>query len=393
MIFRRHSIGIKSRTGLRGAAILFVVCIPVLLGCGSGKFFLPTCQETNTCSGGGGGGSTTNSSYAYVANATLGTLAGFPLPTAAFTSLTGTTYNLGSTPSALAATPQGTFLYVATLAGPVVVYTIASNGTLTLGNGGDSVTSTFTPVWMTVDPTGNWLFLISSSTTTLLEYQINTTTGVLTQVGQGTALNTGSPTQVYVTPNDQNVYVALGTGGVDTFSFTSSSGALSNHLHLNPLNSGGAADNAITADKNSSFLFVGETGSNVRVLKIGTGGSLSEVSGSPFASQLGPASIVVDSTNAYVYVANRTASVITGYTLATTGVLTPLSSSPFQTGTGPSSMSLDSTGKYLLVTCVGGSPDLQVFSFDATTAGKLDSVTTAATGTAAAGAISLSVVP
>ena len=62
-----------------------------------------------------GGGNGTYSSYAYVANATTGTLAGFPVPTATFTTLTGTTYTLGTTPFALAATPKGTFLYVATL--------------------------------------------------------------------------------------------------------------------------------------------------------------------------------------------------------------------------------------------------------------------------------------
>jgi 6-phosphogluconolactonase len=56
-------------------------------------------------------------------------------------------------------------------------------------------------------------------------------------------------------------------------------------------------------------------------------------------------------------------------------------------------MSLDSTGQYLFVVNSGGSPDLQVFSFDATTGGKLDSVTSVATGTDPTGAVALSVVP
>jgi 6-phosphogluconolactonase len=382
-------MGAMPRTGiaLRATAIFFAACLFMAVGCGSGKFFVPTCQQTNSC----GGGSGTNSSYAYVANATLGTLAAFPLPTKPFTSLTGKTYTLGTPPSAIAATPKGTFLYVATVAGPVFVYSIASDGTLTLGNSGAAVVTALLPTWISVDPSGTWLFIVSSSSPQLLEFQINTTTGTLTQVGQGTTLNSGSPTQVYVTPNGQNLYVGLGLGGLDAFSFASSSGALSNHLHYAA--KGVSADNAIAADTKSAFLFVGEAGSGIRVFSIGTAAALTEISGSPFQSQLGPASIVVDPTNSHVYVANRTDSVITGYTLATTGALTALSSSPFQTGTGPSAMSLDSTGKYLLVTCVGGSPDLQVFSFDASDPGKLDSVATTATGTGAAGAISLSVVP
>ncbi|HVC89889.1 MAG TPA: hypothetical protein VND66_04615, partial [Acidobacteriaceae bacterium] len=63
------------------------------------------------------------------------------------------------------------------------------------------------------------------------------------------------------------------------------------------------------------------------------------------------------------------------------------------TGSAPTAISLDSTGKYLLVINAGGSPDLQVFSFDATIGGKLDSVVSTATGTDPAGAIALSVVP
>lgn len=369
------------------AVFVFLCCVVVTAGCGSGKFFVPTCQETNSC------GSTTYSSYAYVANASIGTIALFPLPKSSFTSLTGSTTNLGSQPSAIAATPSGTFLYVATAAGPVFVYSIGTNGALTLGNNGNQVTSTLNPTWMTIDPGGNWLFLVSHSSPQLLVFQIDTSTGALTQTSQGTIpLTAGNPTQVYVTPNGQNVYVGLATGGVDTFSFDSSSGTLSNHLHLAPR--GGGADNAIGGDNNSAFLFVGEAGTGIRVLSIGSGGSLSEISGSPFTSQqLGPKSIVVDPTNKYVYVANSTSNVITGYTLAASGALTPLSSSPFTTGTTPTAMSLDSTGKYLLVISNGGGPDLQVFSFDTTTAGKLDSVTTNSTGTDPTQPVSLAVVP
>jgi 6-phosphogluconolactonase (cycloisomerase 2 family) len=391
MIFQKHSVGAISPVcaAVGAAAILLVACLPVLTGCGSGKFFIPVCQETNSCGGGGG----TNSSYAYVGNSVADSLAVFPLPTAAFTSISGTTYPLGAQPTAMAATPNGSLLYVATTLGQVVVYTVA-NGVPTLGNGGSAVVSTITPAWIAIDPTGNWLFLISSSISALLEYQINPTTGVLTLVGPstGTALTSGgTPTQVYVAPNDQTVYVSSQFAGVDAFAFSSSTGALASQAHIS---SKGGADNALGSDSKSAFLFVGEAGTGIRVFTTGgANGALTEVSGSPFQSQLGPNSIVVDPTNSYVYVANKTANVITGYTLATSGALTPLPSSPYSTGSGPTSLSLDSTGKYLLVICAGGSPDLQVFSFDTTTGGKLDSVASSSTATSTAGAISLSVVP
>ncbi len=377
---------INSRNASTASALLAAIVLIGTTGCTG--FFVPTCQETNSCGGGNG----TYSSYAYVGNATTGTLTGFPVPTATFTTLTGTSYTLGTTPTALAATPNGAFLYVATLAGSIFVYTIGTNGVLTLGNGGSPVVQALYPTWMTIDPSGNWLFVVSKSSPQLLVFQINTSTGVITQTSQGTiVLSSGNPTQVYVTPNNQYVYIGLGPGGTDGFSFSSSTGVVSGKIHLVPIN--GASDNTFAADNNSAYLFVGEAGTGIRSLAIGTGGSLTEVTGSPFASQLGPQSIVVDPSNTYVYVANRTANVITGYTLGTGGTLTPLSSSPFSTGSAPNAMSLDSTGTYLFVVNSGGSPDMQVFSFDSTVAGKLDTVTSVATGTDPTGAVALSIVP
>lgn len=366
--------------------MLAAFCLIGTTGCGG--FFIPVCQANNSCGGGNG----TYSSYAYVGNATTGTLTGFPIPTATFTTLTGSSYTLGTTPTALAATPKGSFLYVATLAGSIFVYNIGTNGTLTLGNNGSPVVQALYPTWMSIDPSGNWLFVVSKSSPQLLIFQINTSTGTITQTSQGTVrLSTGNPTQVYATPDNQYVYIGLGPGGTDGFTFNSSTGVVSGKTHLVPLN--GASDNTFTADTDSAYLFVGEAGTGIRSFTIGTGGKLTEVSGSPFATQLGPQAIVVDSTNTYVYVANRTANVITGYTLGTGGSLTPLSTSPFSTGSAPNAMSLDSTGKYLFVVNSGGSPDMQVFSFDPTTAGKLDSVTSVATGTDPTGAVALSVVP
>lgn len=377
---------LNSRNASIASALLAAIVLIETTGCSG--FFIPVCQANNNCGGGNG----TYSSYAYVANATTGTLAGFPVPTATFTTLTGTTYTLGTTPTALAATPNGAFLYVATLAGSIFLYTIGTNGVLTLGNSGTPVVQALYPTWMTIDPSGNWLFVVSKSSSQVLIFQINTSTGTITQTSQGTiALSSGNPTQVYVTPDNQYVYIGLGPGGTDGFTFNSSTGVVSGKIHLVPLN--GASDNTFAADNNSAYLFVGEAGTGIRSLAIGTGGGLTEVTGSPFASQLGPQSIVVDPTNAYVYVANRTANLITGYTLGTGGTLTPLSTSPFSTGSAPNAMSLDSTGKYLFVVNSGGSPDMQVFSFDTTTAGKLDSVTSVATGTDPTGAVALSVVP
>lgn len=78
---------------------------------------------------------------------------------------------------------------------------------------------------------------------------------------------------------------------------------------------------------------------------------------------------------------NRTAGTISAFLLSNTGALTPVTGSPFATGSLPELMVEDKTDAYIAVICAGGSPDLQVFKFDATTAGALDSLATSKTGT------------
>ena len=53
----------------------------------------------------------------------------------------------------------------------------------------------------------------------------------------------------------------------------------------------------------------------------------------------------------------------------------------------------DATGNYLLAVDSGGSPDLEAYTFDSTTAGKLDSAFTSTTGTDPVGAIAIAAAP
>lgn len=338
-------------------------------------------------------------SYIYVANQTAGTITGLSLSSGTLAAIPGASYNLGTQPNALATTPNGSLLYLALQqTGSVYVYGVSSKGALTLGNSGQQVTSTYLPTYMTTDRTGNWLFLVSTSSPTLLEFQINPSTGVLVpppgNPSASITLAGGTPTQVYITPNNQFVFVGLGTAGVEIFAFNPSNGALSsNPLLLKSLNPNTNGDNAISSDANSQFLFVGETGSGVRVFTIGSNGTLKEVAGSPFSMVGAPDAIAMDPTNTYVYVSNHTSNTISGYTLGSTGTLTPLSTSPFTVGTAPIAMSLDASGQYMLVASFGGGPDLQVFSFDTASPGKLDVVTSTATGADPTGPISMAVAP
>ncbi|MGB8480893.1 MAG: beta-propeller fold lactonase family protein [Acidobacteriaceae bacterium] len=290
----------------------------------AGDFFVPLCQEYNDCTsttttgttgttsttattgttsttsttsttgmtGTTGTTSTTgspitpsasNSSFVYVSNANNGTIGTFAVASGQVRSVAQSTVNAPASPTAIAATPSGKFLYLATNDGAVYLNTIASNGNLQAGNNGNPVASATQPTWMSMDRTGKWLFVASSAAGGVQEFQIDAATGALHSGSQLPALDPGKPTEVYLTPDNQELFVALGKGGVDGFPFDPATGAVGTRQHLAPLH-GTSANNVLTSDIASRHLYVGEANTGIRAFSIGNGATLQEISGSPFGS-------------------------------------------------------------------------------------------------------------
>jgi 6-phosphogluconolactonase (cycloisomerase 2 family) len=362
---------------MRSVRSVLLVGLLALTGCG--KFFQP---ET------GGGGGTTSGDLLYVANSNASnlTIAGFTIASAKLSVTNSSPYSVGVTPYSVAVTPDNAFLYVGTLAG-IYVYTINSDGSLTVGNSGTPVGSSGA-VAMKVDTTGGYLLAADTSPAAYL-YTINSD-GTLTADGSAVPLDSGNTSHMVISPSDQLVYISLGTGGVDILTFDNGSATLSKTNLRIPPRSSGNSDAGLATDPNGKYLFVTETGVNgVRMMNIGSTGNVTEVSGSPFKTGLGPSSVMVDDTGAYVYVTNRTDGTVSGFTLTTSGTLSALSGSPFainnssgkaNAASAPVDIVEDNTSTYVAVACAGGSPDLAVFNFDTTTLGKLDSFATATTG-------------
>jgi 6-phosphogluconolactonase (cycloisomerase 2 family) len=274
-------------------------------------------------------------------------------------------------------------LYTGSLSGNIYAYTINNDGTLTIANSGGPVATGVSPITMKVDPTGQWLIVADLSPQVYL-FGIDASTGALTSQGKPVALDAGTTSNLYITPNGQYVFISLGTGGVDILTFNSTTGVISKlSQKLNPKSSSNA-DFGLASDPNSKYLFVTETGINaVRILNINTTGSstLTELATSPVKTGLGPTQVLVNSTGSYVYVTNRTDGTVSGFALSANGALTELSGSPYTTGALPVDMTDDQTGSYIAVVCAGGNPDLQVFSVDTATPGKLDAFASKTTGT------------
>jgi 6-phosphogluconolactonase (cycloisomerase 2 family) len=379
------SIRRKSSTGRRASLCLVTLAsfIPTLLLAGCGKFF-PPLSTTSTGSGTGSGTSSVGD-YLYAGN--LGTnplsIAGFVLANGALSTITGSNWSVSLEPTALAVTPDDSYLYVGSVAGGIYVFTIGTGGTLTLANDGAPVATGVEPIVLRVDPTGKFLLGADGFAGEAYVFQIGTG-GALTSISSSlVTLNTSvASTDLEIAPSGSYVFVSCGTAGIYTLSFNTSTGALAQvNGVLNPKQSGDA-DYGMAIAPSGSYLFAAETGIGaVRAFSISTSGVLTEMSGSPYSTGTGPYAVLVDSTGSYVYVTNRTDGTVSGFLLSATGALTAISGSPFSTGKLPSAIVEDKTATYIAVLDAGGGPDLQVFSFNATTAGALTSVATATTGT------------
>ncbi len=329
-----------------------------------------------------------------ISSGQLTTISTLALPTAA--------------PLALSVAPNGKFLYVST-AGGIYLYTIGSNGTLTLQN--NTPISQDTPNTMQVDATNSWLVESVSGMYQLNAIAINSSTGALAAIGeteQIIALPGSTVTQLAISPNDSSscgncyVFVGMSSDGTAVVRFNPGNanpfGSIGN---IRAVNSSGGA-NTVAVDPKNRLLYVGETTAlpsatqtgGLRAFTIGAT-AITELSGSPYASTgAGPIAIQPTSDGSYVYVANRSVSGsttgnIAGFSVSTTS-LTSIGSSVAAGPTGQIGLAEDSTGSFLLAVDSAGNPDLQAYSMSS---GTLTSALTGTTGNDPVGAIAIAAAP
>lgn len=314
---------------------------------------------------------------------------------------------------AIAVAPNGQFLYVSTLGG-IYLYTIESDGSLTLGNGGAAITQdpAFT---MQVDGTNSWLVEAVSGFA-----QLNAINVIPTGSNAGTlanadetekqvALPASTVTQLAISPVDSSscgacyVFVGMGTGGTEAIHFNpGSANPFGAAGHINPVNSTGG-DNAVAVDPSNRLLYVGESDAlpsatqsgGLRVFTIASG-TVTELTsgGSPYAvGGTGPSSILPTADGNYVYVANQSVSGSSTGNIAAFSVTTSSLTSIGTVAAGPSGrigLAEDSTDSYVFAVDFSGNPDFEAYTMSS---GALTSVLTAATGTDPVGVIAIAAAP
>ena len=366
----REAVGGGLRRLLTG---LMVAGLLGTTGCGD---FFTSNNGTGTGTG-TGGGSTSGVNRVYVLASTAKTISGFTIGTGTLTAVPGN-------PLSDAITPNGAYLYAAG-PGTINVYTVASDGSLTL----DSAVYIASVVALAISPDGQWMFGLDTLNQVLDEWQINSdgTLSTLTPVSYSTAGGVLTPRALTISPAGTSIFAALGTAGEAAFTLNTATGVAVQTQTLAPIDTQ-TSDSALAVDPTSTLLFVARSGTSggLSVYTIGTNAALAGVAGSPYPTGTGATSVALESTGKYVYVANRSDSTISGFLIGTGGVLSALTGSPFVAGTQVTSLAFDVTGTYLVAASQGGSPDLAMYSLDATVPGKLDSVTTASVGTSPTGA-------
>jgi 6-phosphogluconolactonase (cycloisomerase 2 family) len=327
-----------------------------------------------------------------VINVQTSQIAGYYVNAGTITAVPGSPFPMLAPPFAITVAPNNKFLYVSTTNG-IYLYTIASSGQLTLGNAQNPI-SADQAATMQVDATNSWLVDTIAGYPAVYAIPIDPSTGVVTSVTeQKTALVASTVQQLTISPDNTEVFVAMGSGGTAVVPFSAG--------NTNPLGAGStiALQNAagaalsVAVDPNSRVFYIGETvatsGSNSGGIRVFNFSTLKELTGSPYPSAgLAPYSILPVSTGDYVYVVNRQTSsgstgVIGGFSLSasnSTYALTALGST-FNAGTHAVAMAEDNTGNFVFVVSYDGNPDLMGYVFDTTKPGYLDPVISTATGT------------
>lgn len=319
---------------------------------------------------------TTISFPVYAANSGASNVSGFKLDpsSGALTAATGSPFAAATGPAALGTNSTGTYLYAANTGtgganGGVSGWTVNSDASMTAMSGSPFASSSgFASI--AVDPQARYVYAGAGNAATIQGFTASASTGVLTAMS-GTTATTGTPVRMTEDPAGKFLFVAEGASGVDVFTI-GSGGALTKVQNV-PL----AAANGVAATSSTLYVADGTTGANAYSINSSTG-QLTAL-GSALAAGTTPSNIAVAPSGAYVFITSAGSNDVSAYTVGSTGALTAVSGSPFSSGTGPAAVTVDPSSRYVyVVNKTAGS--ISIFTISTSTPGALS-----ASGTATAG--------
>ena len=274
--------------------------------------------------------------YLYVVNDPLsgnGTISVYQInrSTGVLTDVTqGSPANSGTTPSAIAIDPSGSYLYVTDTTGPVIrAYAISGN---TLTATGTPQATGNNPSEVAVAPSGNFVYVTNYGDNSVSAYSLSRVNGALTPDSAGSVIGlvNQNPASIAVGPAGNALYTAnSGDFSVASLSVNTSTGALSN---LNN-QTAGTGSGSLAVDPNGRFLLVANGSANTvgfYTVNASTGALSSSLNNTSLAGSVdSQANVTLDPTGAYAYVTDQTDSKVYAYsvdsTLGALNSLTPAS--------------------------------------------------------------------
>lgn len=272
---------------------------------------------------------------------------------AAFTSIIGSPFAAGVSPSFVLAHPSKKFIYVANQTeNDISLFNINSeSGVLTEVT--PRTPTGFFPSSLAMDTGGTSLYVANEASNSISVFTINSGTGALTITGSPFATGPG-PTRLRVSPSGKFLYV-LCSNLTSIYAYAIASGALQ-PVAGSPFQVG-PSPSSFVIDPAEHFVYVTNAStSTVSVFAINSGsGALAVIPQSPFSTMTTPTStlptdVATSPSGQFLYVLNSSTDNISEYSIGSGGVLTLLTNSPVATsGTGPIFLTFDSTGTFLFV--------------------------------------------
>jgi 6-phosphogluconolactonase (cycloisomerase 2 family) len=307
--------------------------------------------------------------------------------TGALTPVAGSPFAAGAPgPEAIAVDSKGKFVYFLSN-NSVFAYAInGTSGVLTPVPGSPFAPSApnLVTVSLAIDPTSLFMYVTNNSqvqgTSSISAYRLDATTGALTPLlGSPFSAGTAEPLWVSVDPSGAFLYVpsfdtAL-SGVIEAFAIAPGTGVLAPlgttlarqfpHAPVQLAISSGTT----AATSRPQYVLVTNSGSNdVSAYTIDpASGALAAVSGSPFLAGTNPTSVSTDVLGRFAYVTNSGSNDISAFSINPTGVLVPVTGSPFTTGgTSPQSVVVDSSSEFVYA-ANSGSQNISEFTLNPST--------------------------
>lgn len=285
----------------------------------------------------------------------------------------------GFNAESMAIDPEGRFLYAANLvsnatdAATVSMFTInSSTGLLTATNPGQVPTGFFP---QGIAASTNFVYTANSDDNSVSMFTINSGSGLLTPLSPSETVvpplfssrsSFSSPGFVTIGPSGQFLYVSdAGNGSISTFSINSATGALT------PTNPAGVIAGPypwkVTFDPTGKFAYVpDEDSGNVYMYTVdATAGTLTQNPEILVPAGNQPSYMAVHPSGKFAYVVNRYDGTVSMYTIQPgTGTLVPMTPATVQAGSWPYSIAVNAAGTYAYVGNQGDA-SLSIYSINA----------------------------